>query len=104
MEDVAIKLKDWQVPLAEHQTRVLREDRVMLSACHTGCLASGTPIRMFDGSIKPVEDIRPGDVVESFDEITSTICPNEVLDNIRTCHKPKPMIQYTYENEKNKTT
>ena len=31
-----IALKDWQVPLAEHQTRVLREGRVMLSACHTG--------------------------------------------------------------------
>lgn len=31
-----ITLKEWQVPLAEHQTRVLREGRVMLSACHTG--------------------------------------------------------------------
>jgi len=31
-----VKLKPWQVPLAEHQTRVLREGRVMLSACHTG--------------------------------------------------------------------
>jgi len=29
-------LKEWQRPLAEHQTRVLREGRVMLSACHTG--------------------------------------------------------------------
>ena len=31
-----MELQDWQVPLAEHQTRVLREGRVMLSACHTG--------------------------------------------------------------------
>lgn len=31
-----MELKDWQRPLAEHQTRVLREGRVMLSACHTG--------------------------------------------------------------------
>lgn len=31
-----ITLKDWQVPLAEHQTKVLRDGRVMLSACHTG--------------------------------------------------------------------
>ena len=31
-----ITLKEWQVPLAEHQTKVLREGRVMLSACHTG--------------------------------------------------------------------
>ena len=36
METDAIRLKDWQVPLAEHQTRVLRTERVMLSACHTG--------------------------------------------------------------------
>ena len=32
-----ITLKDWQVPLSEHQTKVLRKERVMLSACHTGC-------------------------------------------------------------------
>ena len=31
-----MELQPWQVPLAEHQTRVLREGRVMLSACHTG--------------------------------------------------------------------
>lgn len=31
-----MKLKDWQVPLAYHQTKVLREGRMMLSACHTG--------------------------------------------------------------------
>ena len=31
-----IQLRDWQVPLAEHQTRVLKQERVMLSAAHTG--------------------------------------------------------------------
>lgn len=31
-----MKLEDWQVPLARHQTKVLREGRTMLSACHTG--------------------------------------------------------------------
>lgn len=36
METNEIKLKEWQVPLAEHQTRVLRTERCMLSACHTG--------------------------------------------------------------------
>ena len=36
MEANEIKLKEWQAPLAEHQTRVLRTERVMLSACHTG--------------------------------------------------------------------
>lgn len=31
-----IQLKDWQVPLAEHQTKVLKEERVMLSAAFCG--------------------------------------------------------------------
>lgn len=36
MEANGIRLKDWQVPLAKHQTRVLKSERCMLSACHTG--------------------------------------------------------------------
>lgn len=31
-----MELREWQKPLAERQTQVLREGRVMLSACHTG--------------------------------------------------------------------
>ncbi len=31
-----IRLKEWQVPLAERQTSALRKERVMLSACCTG--------------------------------------------------------------------
>ena len=31
-----ITLREWQVPLAEHQTRVLRTERCMLAAGHTG--------------------------------------------------------------------
>ena len=31
-----MRLKEWQVPLADHQTRVLRKEKVMLSAAHTG--------------------------------------------------------------------
>ena len=31
-----MRLKEWQAPLANHQTNVLRTERVMLSACHTG--------------------------------------------------------------------
>ena len=104
METNEIRLKDWQVPLARHQTEVLKKGRCMLSACHTGCLSEGTPVRMFDGSVKPVEYIVPGDVIESFDEVSRSIVPNVVSDNIRTCLKPKPMIQYTYENETVKTT
>ena len=36
METNEIRLKDWQVPLARHQTEVLKKGRCMLSACHTG--------------------------------------------------------------------
>ena len=36
METNKIRLKDWQVPLARHQTEVLKKGRCMLSACHTG--------------------------------------------------------------------
>lgn len=36
METDEIKLRDWQVPLAGHQTEVLKRERCMLSACHTG--------------------------------------------------------------------
>lgn len=35
-KEYKIKLKDWQVPLAEHQTKVLKDQRIMLSACSTG--------------------------------------------------------------------
>lgn len=34
--DTKITLKDWQVPLAAHQTEVLKKGRAMLSACCTG--------------------------------------------------------------------
>ena len=36
METNEIRLKDWQEPLARHQTEVLKKERCMLSACHTG--------------------------------------------------------------------
>lgn len=36
METHEIKLKDWQMPLAMHQTEVLKGGRCMLSACQTG--------------------------------------------------------------------
>lgn len=37
------------------------------------CFLAGTPITMWDGSEKPIEDIRPGDVVLSFDKDDPTI-------------------------------
>src|SRR5690348_3610837 len=31
------------------------------------CLGKGTPVLMYDGSIKPVEDIKPGDLLMGMD-------------------------------------
>lgn len=34
-----------------------------ISYCYTGCVAPGTPVRMADGSERPIEDVRVGDEV-----------------------------------------
>ena len=68
----------------------------------TGCLAKDTPIKMADGSIKPVQDVRGGDMVLSCDN--GVIVENEVECVIRTCHKEKPMIELEYDGEKITTT
>lgn len=36
MQPNEIRLRDWQAPLAEHQTNVLKKGKVMLCAAHTG--------------------------------------------------------------------
>jgi hypothetical protein len=43
-----------------------------------GCFLAGTKIAMADGSTKPIENIRVGDVVLSFDEISSQFKPDKV--------------------------
>ena len=35
---------------------------------HNTCLLAGTKISMADGSYKPIEDVKVGDLVKSFDE------------------------------------
>ena len=70
----------------------------------TGCLAAGTPVRLFDGTIKPVELIREGDVLLSFDDTTNSLTSSTVYEMIRTSHKPKPMLEVTINGEKTCTT
>ncbi len=38
------------------------------SGCNFGCVAEGMKIMMGDGTMKPIEEIKPGDVVLSYDE------------------------------------
>lgn len=68
----------------------------------TGCLAKDTPIKMADGTIKPVQDVHSGDIVLSCDG--DIIVKNEVECVIRTCHNEKPMIELKYDGEKITTT
>ena len=68
----------------------------------TGCLAEDTPIKMADGSVKRVQDVREGDMVLSCDG--NVISENEVECVIRTSHKEKPMIELEYDGEKITTT
>jgi len=39
------------------------------------CLMAGTPVTMADGSTKPVEQIKVGDMVMSYDESTGFLAP-----------------------------
>ena len=75
---------------------------IIVSGC--GCLAEDTPIPLADGTIKPVQDIEPGDMLLSYNENSEEFISNEVEQVIRTCHKPKPMLQFKYGNETITTT
>lgn len=44
-----------------------------------GCVSAGTLISMADGSTKPVEDLRIGDLVLSYNEVDKDIEPKKVL-------------------------
>ena len=48
------------------------------------CLAAGTMITLADGSKKPVEDIRRGDLVMAFDHITGKLTFKDVIIVVRT--------------------
>lgn len=51
------------------------------------CLGAGTPVLMFDGTIKPVEQVRVGDLLMGPDSI-----PRSVLS---TCHGVEPLYRVT---------
>lgn len=75
---------------------------IIVAGC--GCLAKGTPIKMADGIYKNVEDVKCGDMVLGYDEYDNIFTPSEVGSMFRTCHKPKPMIEFSYDSETVRTT
>lgn len=63
MPEPPFVLRDFQTRILEEAQEKLRQVNSLLITAPTGsgkCLAPGTPVIMYDGSIKPVEDIVPG--------------------------------------------
>lgn len=75
---------------------------IIFASC--GCLSKGTPVRMANGTFKRVEDIKQGDLVLGYDEYENRFIASEVGGMFRTCHKPKPMIEFECGNETIRTT
>ena len=61
------------------------DEAVSVAATAAGCVrpnsfVAGTPVLMADGSTKPIEDVKSGDVVQSADPTTGTAGPREVTE------------------------
>lgn len=66
------------------------------------CLIEGTPINMADGTTKPIELVRSGDLVLSYDPNTETQVPAVVLDAYPTGAERKYTV-YNFSNGKHLT-
>lgn len=60
------------------------------------CFVAGTKVTLADGSIKNIEDVKPGDLVSTFDLKSNTIVNNEV--NSVYSKKVNVTVEYTFEN------
>ena len=71
-----------------------------------GCLTKGTPVRMFDGTLKPVEEIKSGDVLLAYDDESGRLTSSTVSGMIMTSpnQKKKPILEVTINGEKTSTT
>lgn len=61
------------------------------------CFSANTPIKLADGTEKPIRDIEPGQWVESFDDKSKTLVPGRVVRVMRRI--PKALIKLTYDND-----
>ena len=73
MSDPFANLRPWQSPHVKHLLKVLLTNKAALDASDTGCHAKGTPILMFDGSVKNVEDVQIGDEIMGWDSTPRTV-------------------------------
>lgn len=99
-----LSLRDYQKRAVDKMLWSLQLEGNSIISMAQGCLAKGTPVLMANGQHKNIEKISNGDMVASYDNYTNNIIPNKVNEVIRTCLKPKPMIELTYENETITTT
>jgi len=93
-------LRDYQQECVEKMKWGLEIGGNSVITLPTGCLAKGTPIPLWNGKYKNVEDIKSGDTLISFNEYSQKYVSNKVDSVFRTCIKPKPMIELIYEEEK----
>jgi len=69
----------------DSQLRLQTSSHVVLAGCSGSgkCLGKGTPVRMFDGSVKKVEEVKPGDLLMGDDstsrQVLSTCTGKETL-------------------------
>lgn len=66
------------------------------------CLIEGTPINMADGTTKPVEDVKTGDIVQSYNPVTGENTPSVVLLSYITGREHK-FTSYSFSNGKHLT-
>ena len=66
------------------------------------CLIEGTPINMFDGTEKPIEQVRAGDIVLSYNPITESQVPAVVLEAYPTGAERQYTV-YNFSNGKHLT-
>ena len=63
-----------------------------------GCFRSDTLVKMANGELRPIELIKPGELVMSFDEISNKFTTNAVLKTHK--NNPKPMVRITLASKK----
>lgn len=69
---------------------------IMFYLLMNGCFAKGTMVKMGDGSLKPIEDIKEGDEVYTYEKETKKYVIEIVEKTF--INKPKPMVEIEFEN------
>ena len=61
------------------------------------CLIEGTPINMADGSVKAIEDVKSGDIVQSYNPVTKELAPAVVVKSYITGYS-RDFTVYNFSN------